>query len=92
MVEVVRRLGVEADWIVYGHVHRLGPLLGEHWEPVPGGPQVLNTGSWVYEPLLLDGLDPAHPYWPGGAVLLADGQPPRPVGLLADLSADVFSR
>ena len=92
MVEVVRRLGVEAEWIVYGHVHRLGPLAGEHWQPVAGGPRVLNTGSWVYEPLLLDGLGPPHPYWPGGAVLLADGEPPRPLGLLDDLPGDAFSQ
>jgi hypothetical protein len=92
MVEVVRRLGIEAEWIVYGHVHRLGPLTGEHWQPVPGGPRVLNTGSWLYEPLLLDGLGSPHPYWPGGAVLLDDGQPPRPLGLLDDLPGRAFSR
>jgi UDP-2,3-diacylglucosamine pyrophosphatase LpxH len=92
MVEVARRLGIDADWLVYGHVHRLGPLAGERWQPIPDGPQVLNTGSWVYEPLLLDGASPPHPYWPGGSVLVEDGQPPRPAGLLDDLPGDAFSR
>ena len=25
----LRRLGVDADWVVFGHVHRLGPLAGD---------------------------------------------------------------
>jgi hypothetical protein len=26
---VVERLGVDAEWVVFGHVHRLGPLPGD---------------------------------------------------------------
>ena len=47
---------------------------------------MLNTGSWVYEPLLLGRATPPHPYWPGGAVILEPGQEPRAVGLLDELS------
>lgn len=82
---VVRRLGVDADWVVFGHVHRAGPLNGEPW---PGGePGLLNCGSWIYEPLLVDRASSPHPYWPGGAVLLESGQAPRALRLLDDLSA-----
>jgi UDP-2,3-diacylglucosamine pyrophosphatase LpxH len=90
MAQVVRRLGVQADWVVFGHVHRRGPVGDERW-PSPrgaGGTQFVNTGSWVFDPLLVDRATPPHPYWPGGAVMLVDGQPPRSLGLLDDLGAD----
>lgn len=86
MAEVAQRLGVEADWIVFGHVHRLGPRDEPAWQPVPNGPRLLNTGAWVYEPMLLDRVMPPHPYWPGGAVLIEPGAEPRAVALLDDLT------
>jgi hypothetical protein len=46
-----------------------------------------NSGSWVYESLLLHGATPPHPYWPGGAVLVEDDGAPRAVGLLDHLDA-----
>jgi predicted phosphodiesterase len=85
---VLARLGVEADWVVFGHVHRLGPLISDRdhpWRPVQGGPQLLNSGSWLYDPLLVDRASVPHPYWPGGAVLIEPGSEPRAVGLLDDL-------
>jgi hypothetical protein len=82
---VVHRLGVDADWVVFGHVHRCGPLLGDEpadWLGPGGRPRIVNTGSWVYEPVLVHHATPPHPYWPGGAVVLEDGGEPRAVGLL----------
>jgi hypothetical protein len=38
--------------------------------------------------MLLDGVGPPHPYWPGGAVLVEDGAEPRALSLLDDLSGD----
>lgn len=98
MVETALRLRVEARSIVFGHVHRRGPLeerggrvVGRpDWMPVPGGPRVFNTGSWVYEPLLLDGVSPPHPYWPGGAVLVEDEGEPQAVALLDDLPGELL--
>ena len=87
---VVHRLGVDAEWVVFGHVHRFGPLPGddpEEWLGPGGRPRIVNTGSWVYEPLLVHHATPPHPYWPGGAVLLEDDGEPRPIGLLDHLSA-----
>jgi UDP-2,3-diacylglucosamine pyrophosphatase LpxH len=86
MARVAQTLGVEADWIVFGHVHRVGPDAGEEWRLQAGGPRLLNTGSWLYEPLLLDHVSPPHPYWPGGAVLLQDGADPQVLRLLDDFS------
>lgn len=76
------RLGVDARWVVFGHVHRAGPAGDERWQPRPNGPALLNTGSWVYEPLLLDHATPPHPYWPGGAVLVDGDAEPHTLGLL----------
>ena len=87
MARVARHLGIDADWVLFGHVHRRGPIGDEPW-PGADGPRMVNTGAWLYEPLLVDRATPPHPYWPGGAVLLEDGRPPRCVGLLDDLGAD----
>lgn len=84
MAEVVRRLGIDAEWVLFGHVHRRGPICDEHW-PAMGPTRFLNTGCWRYEPLLLDRAQPPHGYWPGGAVVVGDGRNPRSVGLLDDL-------
>ncbi|HEY2319121.1 MAG TPA: metallophosphoesterase [Solirubrobacteraceae bacterium] len=86
MARVTTRLGIDADWVLFGHVHRRGPIGAEPW-PEAGGRRLLNSGSWLYEPLLVDRTTPPHPYWPGAAVLLEDGRDPRTVGLLDDLDA-----
>ena len=85
MAAVTARLGVRAEHVLFGHVHRSGPRDGdtaEEWRY--GGARLWNTGCWVYEPLLLAGATPPHPYWPGGALLVADGTV-TPVGLLDDV-------
>jgi hypothetical protein len=90
LARVVHRLGVDADWVVFGHVHRCGPLPGDDaqvWLGPGGRPRIVNTGSWVYEPLLVHHASPPHPYWPGGAVELEDGGEPRPFGLLNHVEA-----
>jgi hypothetical protein len=87
---VVGRLGVDADCVLFGHVHRLGPLLGDldtHWRGPWGRPQLINTGSWVYEPLLVHNATAPHPYWPGGAVTVGNDGTPRAVGLLDGVPA-----
>ena len=89
MALVVRRLEIHADWVVFGHVHRAGPLPGEdtaRWRPANDSPRFLNTGSWLYEPLLIDRASPPHPYWPGSAVVLEPGREPRVIGLLDGLA------
>jgi hypothetical protein len=90
---VVHRLGVEADWVLFGHVHRCGPLSGDDpgdWLGPGGSPRIVNSGSWVYEPLLVHHAQPPHPYWPGGAIVVDNGADPRPVGLLDHLDASAL--
>ena len=84
-----RTLGVRAEHVIFGHLHRVGPLPADppsEWRPGgPGTARLHNTGSWVYEPLLLEGMRPPHPYWPGGAVLVEEGRAPRTRTLLDDV-------
>ena len=90
MARVVERLGINADVVLFGHVHRRGPIDGERW-PAENGTRYINTGSWLYEPLLVDGAAPPHGYWPGGAVLLDGARPPQSVGLLDAVEARQLS-
>jgi hypothetical protein len=90
LARVVHRLGVDAEWVIFGHVHRCGPLADDDpqtWRGPGGRPRIVNTGSWVYEPLLVHRATPPHPYWPGGAILLEDRGEPRAIGLLDHLDA-----
>jgi hypothetical protein len=96
LARVVHRLGVDAEVVIFGHVHRRGPLPGEdarRWRGPGGRLRIANTGSWVYEPLLLHRARPPHPYWPGGAIVLDDdGSEPRAIGLLDHLSGAELHR
>jgi hypothetical protein len=81
MAEACRRLGIEADWVIFGHTHRAGPLARdrpEEWR------RFVNSGSWVYEEAFLgrDGSD--SPYWPGTLVEVGDDGPPRLHRLLGE--------
>jgi hypothetical protein len=55
---------------------------------VPGGPQLINGGCWMYETHFLGGPDPrASPYWPGGLTVVDDDGPPRLERLLETVPA-----
>lgn len=84
--EVLRRLGVDAAHVVFGHTHRSGPWPSDdarEWT-TGAGTRLWNTGSWVYQPHFLGGRPNQSPYWPGTAVVLDDGAPPRLLRLLGD--------
>jgi hypothetical protein len=84
MGEVAGRLGVAADYVIFGHTHRAGPLASDdasEWA-TRGGARLINSGSWVYEPAFL-GADPAaSPYRAGFAVAIDGDEPPRLINLL----------
>jgi hypothetical protein len=88
VAEVARRLRVAPAHLVFGHTHRAGPLGGDdprEWR-TPAATQLHNSGSWVYE-MLFVGREQrsSSPYWPGGAIALDDGGPPRLERLLDDV-------
>jgi Calcineurin-like phosphoesterase len=90
MASVADHLAVDATDVIFGHVHRRGPSHGEEraeWHQ--GARRMWNTGCWVYEPLLLAGAEPPHPYWPGGA-LWVDDTGIRSIGILDALTPDAL--
>jgi hypothetical protein len=84
--EVIARLGIGARHVIWGHSHRAGPFGADdpaEWL-APGGARILNSGSWVYQRHFLSERPNDSPYWPGTAVVLDDGEPPRLVRLLGE--------
>jgi hypothetical protein len=86
--EVVRRLGIDAGHVIWGHSHRAGPLPGDdlaEWT-APTGARIHNTGSWVYQSHFVGGDPGTGPYWPGSAIVVESDRAvaPRLIRLLAD--------
>jgi Calcineurin-like phosphoesterase len=84
--EVLRRLGIAAPHVVFGHTHRSGPWPRDdpaEWTTAAGS-RVINSGSWVYQPHFLSERPNASPYWPGTAVAVDDDGPPRLIRLLGE--------
>ncbi len=89
MVQVAASLGIHADAIIFGHIHRRGPLASDDpalWRPAGGaGPRLLNCGNWIWDPALVGRGDGPRPYRPGGAVILEGSRAPRPIDVLAEV-------
>jgi hypothetical protein len=82
--EVLTRLGVDAEHVIFGHTHRAGPLPGDQlseWR-APGGTQMLNTGSWVHEPGFLGTRPQESPYRAGFCAIFDAEGPPQLRNLL----------
>lgn len=91
MAAVVRNLGIGAAHVIFGHTHRSGPREGlrapraaePSWE-VPGGPRLVNVGSWVYAPGILGHDSSDSQFWPGTVGVVEDEGEPALLGLLDD--------
>jgi UDP-2,3-diacylglucosamine pyrophosphatase LpxH len=82
MRDLIRALEIDANEIVFGHTHRPGPLPQDNdWDP-----RLFNTGSWLYEPNLLQTTAGESPYWPGCVLFIEDDKPPELRRLLLDIS------
>jgi hypothetical protein len=88
MGEVVSRLGIEADHVIFGHTHRRGPLRAEVGWRLDDGTRLHNTGSWIHSPWLLGRPAADSPYGPGTVVVVEDDRDPRAINLLEDLSKE----
>ena len=77
MAKVIDCLGIEADYVVFGHLHGPGPLTARHDWRTAGGTQLVNTGSWVYEPAYLGPSFEQSSYWPGTCAFISSEGPPR---------------
>jgi hypothetical protein len=78
MAEVVERLGVDARYVLFGHLHSPGPPPGDaaSWRTA-SGTQLVNTGSWVYEPGYLGETPAESPDWPGTCAFVRSAGPPE---------------
>jgi hypothetical protein len=83
MAQVVERLTIEAGYVIFGHLHRPGPAGADDpaWRTATGV-QLVNSGSWVYEPAYLGAIPADSSYWPGTCVVVASDGPPELRGLL----------
>ncbi len=84
MAGVVALLGVEAQYVIFGHTHCAGPLPWmdpAQWR-LPNGGQMINSGCWTDEPRI-NSTDRRSPYRPGRGVLVTDSGPPQQL-LIAD--------
>jgi hypothetical protein len=85
LAEVLRRLDVRADYVLFGHTHRSGPNPNDdaaEWRTATGT-RLMNTGSWVYQRHFLPDRPGAGPYWPGTAIRVGASGPPEIERLLA---------
>ncbi|MFL5827312.1 MAG: metallophosphoesterase [Thermoleophilaceae bacterium] len=88
MSEVVRRLGIDAGHVVFGHTHRTGPLERDPGWNTPDGVNLYNSGNWVYERAFLGPSAAESPYWPGTIIVVDDSGAPVVRRLLEDVSHD----
>ena len=78
LTATLRRLGVRAPHVIFGHTHRAGPLSRDDvgdWR-TPEGSSLVNTGCWVYERAYLGRNASDSPYRPGFCAVLDDDGPP----------------
>jgi predicted phosphodiesterase len=92
MSEVVDRLDIEAEHVIFGHTHRAGPFPPRD-DPAdwvtPSGVRLLNSGCWLYSRTFLAGSLPnENPYWPGVYVRVDDEGAPQIGRLLGDRGHD----
>jgi hypothetical protein len=86
--EVTGRLGVSADYVIFGHTHRAGPLPGDdqsEWR-THAGTRLINSGCWVDEPAFAGANPTRSPYRVGFAVWVDDSGPPTLTNLLDGVS------
>jgi hypothetical protein len=82
--EAASRLRVEADYLVFGHTHRAGPLPSDdraEWQTRRGG-RLINSGCWIDERRLAGSAPGTSPYRAGFCVTLDANGPPRLCNLL----------
>lgn len=87
MRDVVWRLGVDAEHVVFGHTHRSGPHPGDasgEWRVSATDTKLHNTGCWVEEPVFATG-GPGSPYWAGRGIYVDESGPPRLERIVTDL-------
>ena len=92
--EAVRRLGIDAEHVIYGHTHRPGPLERDDssaWQ-LGNGTKLHATGCWNWSPGLCGPTAEQSLYWPGTVTWVEESGPPTRTELLATARAARFTR
>jgi hypothetical protein len=89
IAEVVRRLRIDAEHVLFGHTHRAGPLPHDdpaEWRVAGTRTRLHNAGGWIDEPAFAP-PGPEAPYWAGRALEVGPepGDPPRLVRVVTEL-------
>jgi predicted phosphodiesterase len=77
--EAIGRLGVDSEYVVFGHTHRPGPLDQDDpggWQ-LPNGTRLHCTGSWAYSRGLAGPRPEGSRFWPGTVTWVGDEGPPE---------------
>jgi predicted phosphodiesterase len=94
MSEVVERLGIEADHVLFGHTHRPGPMARDdegEWR-TPGGVRLWNSGCWLVDTAFVARDGTQNPYWPGTVIYVEDEGDPRVENALEGVSLPAPTR
>lgn len=76
MHTVTERLEIGAEHVIFGHIHRKGPMPGEDGRSAADpewtrrGVSLHNTGCWVYVPAMLEDAARSNPFWPGRTIVV----------------------
>ena len=85
MARVADVLAPSAEYVIFGHTHRAGPLPGDdlaEWTTLSGS-RLWNSGTWFHESAFVTDGDLRNPYLPGTVLRLGDEGPPRLENALA---------
>jgi hypothetical protein len=89
MGRVAAALAPGAEYVVFGHTHRAGPLPGDdlaEWTTLSGS-RLWNSGTWFHESAFVRDGDLRNPYLPGTLLTLEEEGPPRLENALAGYAA-----
>ena len=89
MAQVVDGLGLDASYVIFGHLHTPGPAGGDGqtWQS-GSGTRLVNSGCWVYESAYLGASAAESPSWPGTFVVVREEGPPELRRLLDGLTRE----
>jgi hypothetical protein len=92
MAQVVDGLGVDARYVIFGHLHAPGPgsVDARGWS-TPSGTRLVNSGCWIWEPAYMGATASESPQWPGTCVVVRDEGPPELRALLDALTREQLS-
>jgi Calcineurin-like phosphoesterase len=79
MTRVADALAPDAEYVVFGHTHRAGPLADDdlaEWTTLSGS-HLWNSGTWFRESAFIQDGDLDNPYLPGTVLTVDDEGPPR---------------